>query len=136
MLNNISWQSYWTTIVLLSALYYISVYLLYFRKDLVLSRSKPKEGIASGAMPSSPPREEELYDHALDELAAFFEEAKKRRWEKSELLYSIQRFLKKYYALKNTFQAEALIKTIRLQAEEICPVHFSDEEIVHVWLDQ
>ncbi|MBB1287052.1 hypothetical protein HRH25_21900 [Flavisolibacter sp. BT320] len=40
MFNNISWQGYWVCLALLTAGYYLVIYLLYFRKDFSIEWRK------------------------------------------------------------------------------------------------
>ena len=54
MLNNISWEGYWITIALLSAGYYLVIYLRYFRKDFSIEWGKrSNEQVKSPFFPHS-----------------------------------------------------------------------------------
>lgn len=144
MFNSISWQGYWITVALLTAVYYLAVYFLYFSKD---SKTGLQQGfMAVGSVPSLLQKEaterlvreedeEYLFDCCLNELAAFFEEAKAIKWVKEELIFSLQRLLKKYTALKNSRYKESINKVIVCQSETSCSMQLAEGDLVHVWLE-
>ena len=141
MINNISWQGYWITLALISAGYYLFIYLLYYRSDFkVWIHRKPynSQGIASAsvsvARPSIEQNAEGLIDSCIDEINAFFEEARRNKTMKKELIYSLQLLLKKYPSLKNSEYQESLSNVIAAQCEHICSVHLNADEVRHVWL--
>ena len=136
MINNISWQSYWVTLALISTGYYLIIYLLYFRNDFkILFHRKPPEAIAL-VRPSPPPEESSarLIESCMDEINAFFEQARRNKCVKEELIYSLQVLLKKYPSLKNSEYKESLSNVIVAQCEHICSVHVSEDEAKHMWL--
>lgn len=159
MLNNISWQGYWTTLALLTAAYYFLVYWRYFRKDLLsaLSKRNPVSSTpaVSPAVASflheqahSPlttrevpeddfclptdPVEQTVYS-CMDELNAYFESAKKAKMMKAEVLFALERILQKYPSLTGSAYTESIGNVIRTEAEHHCAVHLSEEDISKVW---
>lgn len=159
MLNNISWQGYWTTLALLSAGYYLVIYLLYYRSDFKIIFPRKGQQRNSGdvftavintgnptTQPSSiqndgndfekPPidSEEGIVYHLMDEVTAYFEESRKSRCVKEELLYAVQRILSKYQTLKGSKYQESINNVIVSEAEHLCSIHISSEEIAGVWL--
>ncbi len=141
MINNISWQGYWITLALISAGYYLCIYLLYYRSDFkVWIHRKPynSQGIVSASASITQPLREEgaegLIDSCMDELNAFFEEAKRKKVMKEELIFSLQLLLKKYPSIKNSEYQESLSNLIAAQCEHICSVHLNADEVSHVWL--
>lgn len=162
MFNNISWQGYWITIALLTAGYYLVVYLLYFRKDFSIEWSKiSKTGALSSSLPSTTDRttsaseavsqptlfagseefqcpEMDTIEHAvyacMDEINAFLAEAKQRRCVKEEMMYSLQSILKKYPAIAGSEYKESLTNVMVNQCEYQCAVHLSADDVVRVWL--
>lgn len=157
MLNNISWQGYWTTIVLLTLAYYIVLYLVYFRRQLpsLLAKreSSPKQPTASPAVASFlqaqnqpslfpeetadeftvPDGEEGIVYACMDELNAYFEGAKKQKIAKPELLFALQRILAKHPSLKQSAYKASLSNVIVSEAEHHCSLHLSEAEVVQVW---
>ena len=118
MLSNISWHSYWTFLAILSGIYYITILFIYYRQDLttrLLKKGLPAAGVPA-SMPVDPVTpdvhvvQSTLFDEDLapdfeappadsveypvyacmDELNAFFEEAKASKWHKFELLHSLK----------------------------------------------
>ena len=141
MINNISWQGYWITLALISAGYYLVIYLLYYRHDFKLwIHPKPynSDGIVSGSETTiQPPVEkdaERLIDSCMDELNAFFEESRRKKVMKEELIYSLQLLLKKYPSLKDSEYRESLSNLIATQCEDSCLVRLNADEVYHVWL--
>ncbi|HUC81922.1 MAG TPA: hypothetical protein VMR70_13460 [Flavisolibacter sp.] len=159
MLNNISWQGYWTTLALLSAGYYLVIYLLYYRSDFKITfpqkGQQKKSGdafaavINTGNLPTQSSRiqeeaddfekppidsEEGIVYHLMDEVTAYFEEARKSRCVNEELLYAVQRILSKYPTLKGSKYQESINNVIVSEAEHLCSIHISSEEIAGVWL--
>jgi hypothetical protein len=144
MFNTISWQGYWTFLALSLTGYYLAVYLLYFRNDFRLSfHTKTTDGIGSAGMFSSDDSynssekeaEDRLAESCLDEINAFFEQTRRTKCVKEELIYSLQLVLKKYHWLKASVYKETVSNVIVSQAEHHCSIHLSAEEVSHVWLD-
>ena len=159
MLNNISWQGYWTTLALLTVAYYFFLYLRYFRSDVkaYLQRQKPATATPTAmpsvatflkeqVQPSLFPYEEDdefatpadttvqaVYA-CMDELTAYFESAKKAKVMKAEVTYALQRILQKYPALQTSDYKESILKIIQTEAKHHCSIHLSDEEISKVWM--
>ena len=138
---NISWQGYWIWLAVISAGYYLVIYLLYYRHDLK-AWIHPKPNNSDGIVTASesiiqPPVEkdaERLIDSCMDELNAFFEESRRKKVMKEELIYSLQLLLKKYPSLKDSEYKESLSNLIATQCEDICLVRLNADEVYHVWL--
>src|SRR5687768_4566017 len=155
MFNNISWQGYWLTIALISAGYYLSIYLLYFRSDFKIligrkttSDSFPiagnslleKEAEQSEALNDSAEfevpgknSEEAIVYACIDELDAFFNESKKGKCNKEEMIFSLQSILKKYPSLKHSAYKASLTNVMVGQCEHICSIHLDADDLVRVW---
>ena len=147
MFYTISWQSYWCALALLLVIYFIVIYLVYYRRDLKLpfieKQFPPKKGNGfqlfdkeSHSEFDSPPdgTEEHIVYACMDEMNAFFDEASKKRWHKNELLYSLQLILKKYPSLKTSQYRSSIFNVIASQSEHICNIHLNAEEANEVWL--
>jgi hypothetical protein len=142
MINNISWQGYWLTLALISTGYYLIIYLLYYSSDLKIwfhRRPYNSDGIISVSESTiQRPVEKEmesLIDSCIDELNAFFEESRRKKVIKEQLIYSLQLLLKKYPSLKNSEYKESLSNLIETQCEQICLVKLNKGEVFDVWLD-
>jgi hypothetical protein len=137
MFNKISWQNYWTILAMLVAVYYIIIYLLYFRNKISLQhlkafkRSEPENKATS----IEGEGEANAFDSCLNELATFFEEANGRKWIKEELLYALQKVLKKYSSLKNSSYEETIQRLTILQCKDICAVHINAGDLNQLWME-
>jgi hypothetical protein len=152
MLHSISWQSYWTCMVVLALLYYVLVYWLYFRNSTAplhrmmrastaqasplhstgTSNRAARDDNDSFSVPDEATEERAVYN-CMDELNAFFAQAKKARWANAELVFALTKILKNYsFLTKSPYQA-SLTSVIRREAEHHCSVHLSDDEVAELW---
>jgi len=159
MFNAISWQSYWTALAILATLYYAVILLLYYRQDLKTWLQHKKASVATAApathfphadnhQPLQPsPFEGEPDFHApllgteehtayacMDELNAFFEAARGRKWSRPELLQALRTILSKYPSLKGSDYKESMGRVIVTQCEHDCSIHLKAEDLVGLWL--
>ena len=163
MFNNISWQSYWLTLALLLAGYYLAIYLLYYRSDFKIglprkslknfphvpvpahNREEQTETMVQTSLFSKNEAllphnalvdtAEYLADCCLEELSAFFAEAKSRKWSHEELIIALQCILRKYPVPKSSTYKEPLSNVIVTQSESLCSLHLSGEDMIRVWLE-
>jgi hypothetical protein len=143
MFNTISWQAYWTFLVIVLSAYYLLVLFIYYRSDLkasFLSKTFTRSGVQSFIVdnsefeaPSAETAEGIVYT-CMDEINSFFAEAKKRKWNKNEMIYSLQSILKKYPAITTSGYKQSVSNVLLNQCEHICNLHLSAEELSHVWL--
>ena len=162
MFNNISWQGYWVSIALLTAGYYLVIYLLYFRRDFTIEWSKgvsPKEkgpfsSVFSDRMdtqhdtlnqpglfdnpeefqrPEKDSVESAVYS-CIDEVKAYLEAAKKSKCIKEEILYALQAILRKYPSIASSEYKESLTNVLINQCEYLCSVHLSADDVAQVWV--
>lgn len=153
MFNNISWQGYWTSIAIFTAGYYLSIYLLYFRRDFGIlfpsglsrgeehsfdfgsSTKSNKTAISESEEFQTPDTDsqEAIVYACIDELDAFFNECKKSKCLKEEMISSIQAILKKYPSLKASGYKASLTNVIVGQCEHICSIHFKADDVDRVW---
>jgi hypothetical protein len=162
MFNNISWQGYWITIALLTAGYYLIVYLLYFRKDFSIEWKKgttPKDetlfsSVTSESAATQPVTNEQptLFDDSsdfqpptkntiestvyacMDEVNAYLEEAKRSKCVKEEMLFALNAILRKYPSVAASEYKESVTNVIVNQCEYNCSVHLSADEVVRMWV--
>lgn len=160
-MNNISWPGYWITIALLAAIYYLAVYLLYFRKKVPVegrlgsqanwpSSSIPSVSDSTASQPAiilqsahfDNPDEiqtpgKDTIEHTvyacLDEINAYLEEAKRGQCIKGELLYALHTILRKYPAIAASEYKESLTNVIINQCEHLCSVYLSADDAVRLW---
>jgi len=166
MINNVSWQGYWTSIALITAGYYLFIYLFYFRSDFKIFLNRKSQGennvqftsvsnfqTKGNLVPNSnqqpflfnesgdfetPPKESDEYMvyACMDEITAYFEAVIKTTCEKEKLINSLQLLLQKYPAIKNSQYKESLTNVIVTQCENRCSIHLSAEDVESLWLDR
>jgi len=149
MFSNISWQEYWTSLIVLTLSYYFVIYLLYFKRGLHIfsekhmfnpdisaneeSQSTLFEIDKSEVKPTVKDNEEHIIQACMDELNAFFENQKKTKAVKSELMFGLFTILQKYPSVRNSDFKESLTNVIATQCENICSIHLNAEELKGVW---
>jgi hypothetical protein len=151
MFNTISWQSYWTAIAIATAGYYFFVYLVYFKRNVGMifqnenqttkAFLSPKEDhqpslfdeTTNSYSSSTEEGNEQVVYACMDELNAFFENSKKSKAVKSEVLFALHSLLQKYPSLKNSEYRQSITNVIATQCENICSIHLSAEELKGVW---
>jgi len=149
MFSHISWQEYWISLVAITLAYYLVIYLLYFRKEMQFSSQKQLFNSGTSLKEENRPTlfetgnstnqqtmkesEEHVIEACMDELNAFFENQKKAKVVKSQLMFSLYTILQKYPSLRNSKYKESLTNVIATQCENICSIHFSAEELKGVW---
>jgi hypothetical protein len=145
MFNTISWQSYWTTLAIISTIYYFVIYLIYYRKNFKASflagtftQNRKFSLVANTNDPGfeQPPKdsEEHIVYSCMEELNAFFQEAKKRKWTKNELISSLGIIIKKYPSIKLSAYRQPVLNVLSNHCEHVCSIHINEEELDHVWL--
>lgn len=148
MFTTISWHQYFIFLGVSTILYYLVVYLLYFRNTLETGIHQRLDSFNS----DSTKKEElpSLFDHpsnaednleptvyaCMDELNAFFENNKKSKAVKSEVMFALHSLLQKYPALKNSDYRQSITNVIATQCENICSIHLSAEELKGVWFGE
>jgi hypothetical protein len=154
MFNSITWQGYWVSLALLTLAYYLIVYLFFYRGDFKISipprRDSNCPDLSTPSPVVQPPsfgvQEKEVIDPVntnpegvvyalMDELVAYFEEAKRAKVIKPEFLYAIRRLLLKYPSIKSTPYQASVSNVIISEAQHICSVHISEAEMAGVWLE-
>lgn len=145
MFNDISWQAYWTTLSLILAGYYLILYLVYFRPDfkvtsfltkLITPVKNHQQALfdSAGDFQRPPEESEEAVVYAyMDELSAFFEQSKKVKCIKEELICALQTLLKKYPTLKTSQYKDSFTNVMVTQCEHMCSIHLSADDLVRVW---
>ena len=154
MLNSISWQAYGTTVLLVTVIYYLFVYLVYFKNRAHLpgtvgqpvrdnlsvpasaqSRTSPQFLFEGTGDFENPPieTEEHLVYACMDELTAFFEQSKTATCSKEALIASLETLLSKYPTLKNSGYKESFSHVLVTQCEQVCSIHLTAEDLVRVW---
>jgi hypothetical protein len=154
MLHNISWGSYWYALTISLLLYYAFILRRYFRQDVFqyLAHKKlllfPTHGAADSnkqqpvnlnvqlsedSAPAKTPQKWDNYQAAfedlLDELDAYFEQAKERNIERAELLSSYAQIIRKYPSFHNAPTGDFICCAIVHKSKVMLGIELSMEEI-------
>ena len=152
MFATISWSDYFTAIIITALIYYLVVLYIYYRNELVLL-VKSKRNLPRAAAYQHPIQSYSLFEETntefshppidskehvvyafMDELTAFFEGTKKTKIIKEQLLYSLQRVLRKYPSLKDSEYKQSLTNVIVSECEHICSLHLTADDVVRMWM--
>jgi hypothetical protein len=151
MLNNISWQGYWTLIVLTAILYYVTLLFSFYKTELAqVIRRLPFRAIArteqsretkcaekeisvSAAPEEGPPYLPAVHS-LVDEMQSYFEALERGTATKETILASLKQIIKKYPGVKGTAYQHSVSNLIVFLAEQNGSLHLSTEEAGSVWL--
>ena len=158
MENSISWTNYWILVGTALVLYYAGVLIIYFRNDFFKLRvSKANRTSARGAhstlteiagtartpasdgfdsMDSGDKNEPDivaLIQAFTSELVAYLEQAGKDHTERQEILFSVNRLIKKYSANNLISYQPAINQLLMAECEVSCSIRLEEQEIKRVW---
>lgn len=127
MFNAISWPLLLEILLVLSGGYYGFVFLAYYRRDgLLLIRTHFSRG-----QPSEP-KFSEVHE-LVEDLKRLFALAAKTAMIKEELLQALKSQIREYPGLRDNQIREDLSEHIRIEAREICGIHFGEKELRGIW---
>ena len=154
MFSNISWYQYIIFICASAFTWYVAIFYIYYRHDLLqilqakkafhesdgrtghnfnIQQENPA-GINLKNSPSSPDMSQVIQSFT-DEVAAYLEEAGKNKVTKADLLISIGRIANKYPLLAKSNFRDSLDQFIKLQTETYCAMFLNEEDLNNVWRD-
>jgi hypothetical protein len=152
MLLPINWHTYAIACLVLLALYYVVVILLYYRDKI--STATKRTGFktaekSNDSLPSLVPEQNgkvftirnqspapdlsSLVHDLVDELEAFLLQAEADEAEKEVVVGYINQLLKKYPALKGSQYQSAINNLIAVSSETHCNIQFNAEEQIAFW---
>jgi hypothetical protein len=128
MFTQISWGSYLTTILILSAAYYLFLAFRYYRKDVVkILAGKKIIGDESASIEFQKPM---LQSFSI-EVRAFLFEAIRNNLNKEDIMESIQMLIRKYPGVKDiTFRNS--IEHLIIE-ESAASIHLSEQDLSELW---
>lgn len=134
MLIYLPFANYLTGSAVVLALYYVTIWLLYFVK-------KPVAAIAPSAISHDKPvfeqkRENDLspqvYDFT-DELNALLLQSEAQQDDKDEVSQSVHKLLQKYPSLKDSSFQSPITSLIKQEAADKCNIVFDAAELTALW---
>lgn len=128
MFTEISWSSYFTTILLLTAAYYLFIAFRYYRKDVVKIFAGKKfmgnEGLSMDFQKT-------MLQSFSVEVRAFLFEAVRNNLNKEDILGSIQMLIRNYSGVKDINFRNS---TEHLIIEECAAsIHLSEQDLCELW---
>ncbi len=141
MLNAVSWAQFLEGVAGLGIVYYAGVILLYYKqelKELFTKKHLPEKGIPDIYAEANEPLDRTLMSEVHDlmqEVNGVFSEAQKNKYINKELLYALQRVLRKYPHIKNTHFNLSINHYISDTAASHCAISFSEDELDALWKD-
>lgn len=139
MLNAVSWTQFLLGIAGLGIAYYAGVILLYYKqelKGLLIKKQQPENGIQGIHAAANEPLDGALMGEVHDlmqEVNGVFAEAQKNKYINNELLYALQRVLRKYPDIKDTHFGLSVNHYISDTAASHCAISFSQDELDAMW---
>jgi hypothetical protein len=140
MLHQISWPLWWAAMFILTGGYYLAIYFfLVGKKGFPRFKKAAVLNSPASSSPSSPEfeepeqdSEEQMVYRCVDELTAFYAEAKAQMWGKAELLTSLGRLLSHYPGLTTSTYKDSLLHVIVTEAQNVCSLPLTKEEVEQV----
>ena len=163
MLSSISWKEYICLVAIVSTMYYIVIYLKFYKistpashklKSLAANGSnghpeQPEEPLNKSSVlslkktsltdtnydDSAPPwDEDEIRVYpCTDELNSFFNGLLPNECSKEEVIRKVQIILKKYPKVETSTYKDSVSALILMHCEEVCSFHLNEEEVVRIW---
>ncbi len=158
MFNQISWASYFETVVYSLAIYYIFFLFKYYRDDLLNMLNTKRKYLATQAaytsdatnptdssdkiinpvdQTSNEDRNNGLSSEAqtlTDEIHAFTTEARVNEFEREPILLSLQLIVNRFPSVKSSPYRKTIQQVIAQLCASNCSVHLSEEELEGLWL--
>lgn len=130
MLSNISWQQYFVTLLVATILYYLFVWIVFFKAKLSLLPAV--SGLHNFSVHSDDEPDEVMTtaQHVIDEVRPIFD----GRENKNELIRALQLSLKKYAAWEEPGFRETINEFIAVQSKSKCSIRLEESDLRAVWL--
>lgn len=129
MLSSISWQQYLLFMAVATVLYYLFVWLVYYKAKL----PSFSVGTFSGISLHGEDHPEEVLStsqHVIDEIRSVFE----GKQNKSELVFALQQQLRKYSQWDEPDFRENINSFIADESVTICSIRLGEEDLRAVWM--
>lgn len=129
MLTFISWQQYFVCILIATLLYYIFVWIVFFKAKLSFLPGLSNLRRFSVHGEDHPDEMLTTAQHIIDEIKPVF----KGRRNTNELVIALQQHLKKYNQWDQPGFRDTINEFISSQSESICSIHLSERDLGDVW---
>jgi len=139
MISSISWSTYWTVISILLVIYYVSVCSIYYRDEIGYAL-RGKSNFFSGKESIGQEESEDSLHEISNaptpfnvEVELTLKHAAEKKLMKQEIIYSLQRLIKKYNIQKSSFDFEAEFNLVSL-CSNYCSIHLDEEDVELLWM--
>lgn len=137
MFSSVSWHQFTTALLILLGIYYFTVIIIYYRKDLALFAKKqdpvpaPQPGLTKGTDDNNL-----LFSAVhdlMEELKGIFHKASRQDYPKEELMMALQLKLRDYPKLKDTPFRVSINNHIEQESKEKCQTVLTETDIRNLW---
>lgn len=129
MLNSISWQQYIVTLLIATILYYLFVWIVFFKAKFSLLPGIANFRQVSLQTGDEPDEVMTTAQHIMDEIRPLFD----GRNNKNELILALQLKLKRYNEWTELGFRETINEFISSQSEAKCSILLSEEDQRVLW---
>jgi len=130
MLQSISWQQYFTIILIAAVLYYLFVWIVFFKAKFALLPGISNMRNFSVHSDDEPDEAMTTAQHVLDEIRPLFD----GRQNKGELILALQIRLKKYAGWEEAGFRDTINGFIASESQSKCSIRLSEEDQRALWL--
>lgn len=130
MLQSVSWQQYILFLLLVTAIYYLFIWMVYFKAKLPSFSATGNFSRFSTHGEDEPDEVLSTAQYVTDELRPVFA----GKQNKSELILALQLHLKKYNQWDEPGFRETINAFIASESESICSIRLGEEDQRAVWL--
>ncbi len=129
MLQSVSWQQYFVCIIIATFLYYLFVWIVFFKAKLALLAGITNFRRVSMYGDDQPDEVLTTAQHIMDEVRPLFSDCTM----KNELIFALNLKLKKYVEWEETEFRKIINEFIATEGESKCSIHLSERDIAKVW---
>ncbi len=129
MLSEISWQQYIVTLLVATVLYYLFIWIVFFKAKLSLLPGITNLRNFSVQADDEPDEVMTTAQHIMDELRPVFD----GRSNKNELLLALQLKLKKYNEWEEPGFRDTINNFIVMQSQSKCSIRLAEEDKRVLW---
>jgi hypothetical protein len=127
MLSSISWQQYFVFIIIANFVYYLFVWIVYYKAKIPSLITHPRTFSRYGE--DQPDEVLTTAQHIMDEIRPVFI----GRRNGNELVIALQQHLKKYNQWNEPGFRDTINEFIAYESELKCSIHLSERDLGEVW---
>ena len=155
MIKDFNWLTYWAVLSIFLVLYYFFIAAVYYRNELRLFFGKKKhlaleqgsakrfwslhknaeensgDSFSQDSIPENP--DAFILQPVTDEVQAFLEQAASNKMIKEELIFALQKILKKHGSPED-FNKISIANLITSECESKCSIYLTEAEKKQLWM--